>query len=179
MFRWKPEGRYRSTKYMAIAPFWFLNGTSLKSINALLALSRFLHVLLIQAHLKRLNASKGNNAMNSQRVLYQKIKEISQFSIYILHVDLSQNNSPWCWCSPYKPKHWKHTLTLMSEQEERYLINAWYLSRWRLTWMMIILPSFFLSLSSLSPPLVVTLLFPKTPIPLDRREFGNVNEIPL
>ena len=66
MFRWEPEGRYRCTKSMTIAPFWFLlkdvrlrtrralslykiydnnallvlNGTSPRSINALLALSR-------------------------------------------------------------------------------------------------------------------------------------------
>ena len=41
VFRWEPEGRYRCTKSMAIAPFWFsnFNGTSLKSVNVLLVLS--------------------------------------------------------------------------------------------------------------------------------------------
>ena len=39
IFRWVPEGRYRCTEYIVIAPFWFSNGTSLKCNNALLALN--------------------------------------------------------------------------------------------------------------------------------------------
>ena len=39
MFCLEPEGRYRCTKSMAIAPFWFSSGISLKSDSALLALS--------------------------------------------------------------------------------------------------------------------------------------------